>query len=110
MKTGVEMRASGNAAGSLGIASIEDEATGICSRLSSTMSLLLLASRSPSFLVSVVAIVQKYPICYRLSLLRERSPPAAGQRAPPPRESFRRRLVNVSIAARPRRSAGLGYV
>jgi hypothetical protein len=79
MRAGVGMPAGGTAAGSLGIASI-DEVTGM------------------------------YPIRYRLSPLRERLPPAAGHRAPPPRESYRRRFVNVTIFARPRRSVGPGYV
>jgi hypothetical protein len=80
VKTSVEMPAGGNAARSLGIATI-DELTG-----------------------------GMYPIRHRLSPLRERSPPAAGHRAPPPRESFQQRLVNATIVARPRRSVGLGYV
>ena len=53
---------------------------------------------------------QESPLRHRLSLLRERLPPAAGHRAPPPRESYRRRFVNVTIVARPRRSVGFGYV
>jgi hypothetical protein len=80
MKAGVGMPLSGNAAGSRGIASI-DEVTG-----------------------------GMYPIRHRLSPLRERSSPAAGHCAPPPRESFRRRLVNATLVARPRRTVGLGYV
>jgi len=90
MKTGVEKPASGIVAGGFG--------------------LLPLASRSASFLVSAVAILQGSPIRYRLSLLRERPQPVAGHRAPPPRESYRRGLVNVSIVAQPSRTAGLGYV
>jgi hypothetical protein len=60
--------------------------------------------------VSIDEVTGIYPIRYRLSPLRERSPPVAGHRAPPPRESFRGRLVNVTIVARPRRTVGLGYV
>lgn len=90
MKTGVEKPATGTVAGGLG--------------------LLPLASRSASFLVSAVAILQGSPIRYRLSLLRERPQPVAGHRAPPPRESFRQRLINATLVAQPRRTAGLGYV
>jgi hypothetical protein len=65
---------------------------------------------SSSVASRLVAIAKMYPIRYRLSPLRERLPPAAGHRAPPPRESYRRRFVNVTIFARPRRSVGRGYV
>jgi hypothetical protein len=74
------------------------------------MSLLLLASRSTSFRGSLVAILQASPIRYRLSLLRERPSPVAGYGSSPSRESFRERLVDATIFARPRRSAGFGYV
>jgi hypothetical protein len=65
---------------------------------------------SSSVADKLVAIAKMYPICYRPSLLRERLLPAAGHRGPPPRESYRRRFVNVTMFARPRRSVGLGYV
>jgi hypothetical protein len=59
---------------------------------------------------SIDEVIGIYPICYRFSPLRESSPPAAGHRGAPPRESFRQQLVNARIVARPRRSARLGYV
>lgn len=89
MKTGVERSASGSAA-RVGFHRVD--------------------VRRTLLLVSVVAIVQKLPIGYHLSPLRERPSPVAGHHAPTPRESFRKRLVNVTIFARPRRSVGRGYV
>ena len=109
MRSGVEKRAGSTVAGSLGVASMGN-ATGVRSRAWSTMSPLLVVATSAAFHASVVAIAREYPICHRLSLLRERRSPVAGHRAAPPRESFRQRRVNVSIAALPRRSVRAGCV
>ena len=66
-------------------------------------------SNIPSRLV-LTAIVQASPIGYRLSPLRGRPSPVAGYRGSPPRWSFRGRLVNATLSARPSRTAGRGYV